>query len=242
MVGVGRLVGGHPVDADRDFGTEGVRLVDDHLRDVVHDWDHGFDTADDHLVGGRPADVVHDFDKAGDHLADAAHDFGMEDDHLVGGRLAGVVHDFDTDARPADLDCVAGLRVSRYRHHRARTSYEILPGLPLARAVGAGHGFDRVRAHLVEGHLEGVDRGFGKEHAHLVEVHLADVGHDFEMADDHLVGDHRRDAEPVGLQHDYQNYHRVGQRYMGVFHRRRGEHCCVAYECRDARHQHPSGH
>ena len=200
--------------------------------DAGYDWDHGFDTVDDRLADDHLADADHDWDHGFDTVVDR-----LADDHLVG-----EVHDFDMDVHPADLDRVVVLPVTRYRHHRAHTSYGIRPDCCQARAVGVGHGFDKAHVRLVEDHPAGAYLGSGREDAHLVACHFADADHDFGTADDHLVGDHRRDVGRVGLQHDFQNYHRVGQRYLGAFHRRGGEHYRAAYEYPDVRHLHPSGH
>ena len=120
------------------YGTAGEgRLVDDHPEGA----DHGSDS------GGRPVGAGHDSGMADGRLVDGrleveAHGFGMEHGRLAGDHPADVDHDSGRvhgrpedegrdsgmDDHPADLDCVEGLRVSRYQHHRAHTSYGIQPG------------------------------------------------------------------------------------------------------------------
>lgn len=269
MVGEGRLVDGplvkcrpagvdHGSDSDDHLGGEGHglghdfdtavgRLEDDHLADAGHDFDRvhgrlvgdppagaglGFGMVDGHPVVGHPE---------GDRLEDVDHDFDTVDARLVDGLPEGADHDFGTDARLAGLDRVAGLRVSRYRRHRAHTSCGIQLGSHLERGVDAGHGFDRVRGHLVGDLPADAGHDFDRADDHLVDDPLEGADPDFEMVDDPLVGDLRQDVVYEDLPHGCRNCHRVGQRCRDVFHRRPDEHCHAACECLDELHRHPLG-
>ena len=115
--------------AGHDSGTADGRPADDHLEDEGHD----FGTEHGRLAGGLPAGADHDSGMVDghpgdDHLEGEGRDFDTADGRLVDGLPEGADHDSGKDARLAGLDCVAGLRVSRYRHHRAHTSCGIRPG------------------------------------------------------------------------------------------------------------------
>jgi len=249
-VGEGRLVGDHPAGADHDSD------LGDHLAGA----DHDSGMADGHLVGDRLEDEGRDFGRADDHLAgdhpaDADHDSGMVDGRLRDDRLVGAGHDSDTaddhlagvgrdsgmDAHPAGLDRVAGLRVSRYQHHLVHTNCGIRPDWRRAHVAGVDRDFD-MGGRLADDLPAGVDHGSGKADDHLEDDLPEDEGHGFGKVGGRLAGDHRLDAAYVDLRRGCRNYHRVDQRYTGVFRRRQDVHCLVAYECLDALHRRPWGH